>query len=130
MKKRLYYESMDVVEKKQKGWVEVETDFVQVYSGLVNVQLTASAMQLLLFLVFRMDKRNKVTWDKLAKAEFGNQSDRMMTKMMRELVDMSVVVKVGRGSYLVNPRYVWKGTPGDRLKMIGLFVKYLDSEII
>ncbi len=133
MRKKVYLKTAEVVTKPMTQVLELETDFVQVYTDkLLQLDVSKTALQLLLYMGSLMDLNNKVRFTVDAKVGFSDQvkvSTRSVTYTVAELVASEAVVRVNRGVYIVNPLYVWKGKAENRFKAVSLYDSYIKKPL-
>jgi hypothetical protein len=129
MAKRIYYETTETVVKQQKGWIEIDTDFTQIYNCFKEISKnihSPTSWKLLFWLLseeanksngFRTDTNvyNKFVLylgkeAKVSRTTFQNSID--------ELVKCQAITKVGKGFYYFSPYIFWKDDKEKRLEFI------------
>ncbi len=131
MSKRLYFETTETVTKNSKGWVEIDTDFTQVYDcfSKLSVKLRSIVSVKLLFwlLSHEANKSNGITsgqhvYDKFVKyiIEEGGESVALRTfkSAIEELTKIGALTRVGRGQYYLNPYVFWRDDKKERINFI------------
>ena len=105
---------------------EIDLTFVQMYSCTLQTLHklgTDTKTLILIFLTMKMDKENKVSINSALIADFSACIEARVYKSnfydaISELIDNSILIKLSRGSYKVNPILFWKGTAQDRQNII------------
>lgn len=131
MPKRIYFETTETVTKNSKGWVEIDTDFTQVYDcfSKLSVKLRSIVSVKLLFwlLSHEANKSNGITsgqhvYDKFVKylVDEGGESVALRTfkASIEELTTIGALTRVGRGHYYLNPYVFWKADKKERINFI------------
>lgn len=131
MPKRLYFETTETVTKNSKGWVEIDTDFTQVYDcfSKLSVKLKSIVSVKLLFwlLSHEANKNNGIAsgqhvYDKFIKylEDEGSTGIAMRTfkSAFDELTTIGALTRVGRGHYYLNPYVFWRDDKNERIKFI------------
>lgn len=131
MSKRLYFETTETVTKNSKGWVEIDTDFTQVYDCFsklsVKLKSIVSVKLLFWFLSHETNKSNGITtgqhvYDKFIKylVSEGGESVALRTfkSAVEELTTVGALTRVGRGHYYLNPYVFWRDDKKERINFI------------
>ncbi len=131
MPKRIYFETTETVTKNSKGWVEIDTDFTQVYDcfSKLSVKLKSIVSVKLLFwlLSHEANKSNGISsgqhvYDKFVKylIDEGSTDIAMRTfkSSFEELTTIGVLTRVGRGHYYLNPYVFWRDDKKERINFI------------
>lgn len=136
MPKKLYFETTETTIKNKKGWVEIDTDFTQVYDcfSKISVQLRSiSSVKLLFWLLsHECNKGNGTNSGKVVFAKFNkylveNGSDAISERTFKacfdELSQVKAITRVGRGQYYFNPYLFWRDGKNSRELFIADEVK-------
>lgn len=131
MPKRIYFETTETVTKNSKGWVEIDTDFTQVYDcfSKLSVKLKSIVSVKLLFwlLSHEANKSNGISsgqhvYDKFIKylTDEGSEGIAMRTfkSAFEELTSIGALTRVGRGHYYLNPYVFWRDDKKERINFI------------
>jgi hypothetical protein len=130
-KKRFYFKEETKTVTNKTGYVEIETDFTQVYDAFSELtpKLKSPCTVSLLFwlLSHEANKNNNITsgksvYERFVKHLEGNGgksvTERTFHNSYEELVNVGACTKVGRGHYYVNPHFFWRGDKKSRLEFI------------
>lgn len=131
MPKRIYFETTETVTKNSKGWVEIDTDFTQVYDcfSKLSVKLRSIVSVKLLFwlLSHEANKSNGISsgtaiFDKFSKYLTDEGVDgialRTFKSAFEELTTVGALTRVGRGRYYLNPYVFWRDDKKERINFI------------
>ena len=131
MAKRIYFETTETIVKNQKGWIEIDTDFTQVYdcfSEICTQLKSVTAVKLLFWLLsHEANKSNgirsgKAVYDNFQKhlLEKGQQgvTERTFQNCFEELTTIKALTRVGKGMYYFNPYVFWRDDKMERIKFI------------
>lgn len=131
MAKRIYFETTETTVKNKKGWIEIDTDFTQVYDcfGKIAIQLKSITSIKLLFwlLAHEVNKSNGFSsgisvYDKFTKyliKEGGvSITERTFFRCFDELEKAKAITKVGRAQWYFNPYVFWRDKKAERLNFI------------
>lgn len=128
--KRVYFDTEEIVLRKKKGWIEVDTDFIQVYK--MASKATASfklinSYRLLFYLIQKyegsgifevgvqfLDGFNEYLSSGCSNAIKKSQ----LHNCMIELMEAKLAIKVRKGQYHLNPYLFWSESAADRIDMI------------
>lgn len=130
--KRIYFETTETITRQQKGWVEVDTDFTQVYNCFkqISKQIHSPTSWKLLFWLLseEANKQNGFRTDKDVFERFNKylSSDCESCKISRttfqnsinELVRCKSITLVSKGFYYFSPYIFWKDDKEKRLEFI------------
>ncbi len=131
MPKRIYFETTETTVKNKKGYIEIDTDFTQVYDcfGKIAANLKSITSIKLLFwlLAHEVNKSNgfassKTVYDKFVKylENVGAEivTERTFFRCFEELAEAKAITKVGRGHWYFNPYVFWRDEKNERIKFI------------
>jgi len=131
MPKRIYFETTETVTKNSKGWVEIDTDFTQVYDcfSKLSVKLRSIVSVKLLFwlLSHEANKSNGISsgeaiYNKFVKYLHDEGVEdvalRTFKSAFEELTKVGALTRVGRGHYYLNPYVFWRDDKKERISFI------------
>lgn len=130
MPKRLYFETTETITRKRKGWVEVDTDFTQVYScfSQISAHINSATSWKLLFwlLASETGEKNGIVIERSVWERFGSYladfdssvSYRGFQKCIHELYKAGALTRYSRGRYYFNPHIFWKENINQREEFI------------
>lgn len=131
MPKRFYFERTETVTKNSKGWVEIDTDFTQVYDCFsklsVKLKSIVSVKLLFWFLSHEANKSNGITsnqhvYEKFVKYLVDEGGEKVVLRTFKaaieELTTIGALTRVGRGHYYLNPYVFWRDDKNERIKFI------------
>lgn len=131
MSKRIYFEQTETVTKNRKGWIEIDTDFTQVYDcwSELAVQLKSIVSVKLLFwlLSHEANKSNGIhsgqpVFERFTKylQSRGIEPVAMRTfkNSFEELTKIKALTRIGRGAYYLNPYVFWRDDKNERTEFI------------
>jgi hypothetical protein len=131
MPKRIYFETTETTVKNKKGYIEVDTDFTQVYDcfSRISVKLRSiTSVKLLFWLLSHEANKNNgissgrqvyerfIKYLKSQKAEI--VAERTFKSAFEELTDIKALTRVGRGQYYLNPYVFWRDDKAERISFI------------
>lgn len=121
MAKRVYFERTEVTTKHQKGWIEIDTDFTQVYDCFSKISArlkSISSMKLLFWLLsHEANKSNGISSGKPVFERFNKYlvaegteaiAERTFQSCFEELTEVRALTRIGRGAYYLNPYVFWR----------------------
>ena len=137
MSKRLYYETTEVITRKKKGWIEVDTDFTQVYDCFKeiskNINSPTSWKLLFWLLSEEANKQNGFRTGKATYQRFNAYlskdckkcgiSNATFYNSINELEKCKAITQFGRGFYYFSPYIFWKDEKTKRDEFIHLEAK-------
>jgi hypothetical protein len=131
MSKRIYFETTETTIQNKKGWIEIDTDFTQVYDcfSKLSVKLRSIVSVKLLFwlLSHEANKSNGISsgeaiYNKFVKylEDEGVEKVAMRTfkSSFEELTNIGALTRVGRGHYYLNPYVFWRDDKKERMNFI------------
>jgi hypothetical protein len=134
-KRRIFFETQEVVQRTKRGYVDLEMDYFQFYSAAFShvASLSSSCSKdFILWVMGKVNEDNSFIYSQqmfkefnqdLAKIQKPKQYVESTMKMaLRELSDAGIITRLSRGEYRVSPKLFWTGaTPK--------FKKYTDEEL-
>lgn len=138
MARRIYFETTKTVTTNQKGWIEVDTDFTQVYHCFSEIAphiRSATSFNLMFWLLaneagkYNGIRSNKDVYDAFNKYIIETRdkdlpidkrgiTERTFHNCIDELTKAKALTKVTRGCYYFNPYIFWKDEKQDRINFI------------
>lgn len=131
MPKRIYFETTETTVKNQKGWIEIDTDFTQVYDCFLKVAVklkSVTTVKLLFWLLaHEINKSNgfgsgKPVYDKFMKylQKEGEETitERTFFKCFHELAEVKAITRVGKGHWYFSPYIFWRDEKNERIRFI------------
>jgi len=135
-KKRIFFETEEIIHKTKRGYIDLDTDYFQFYSIAFHYLASLSnncAKDFILWVMSRVDDNNEFSYNHEMFADFTadlqkifrpkTYSENTLHVSLRELVDNKVLSRIGRGRYKVNPRLFWSDDTSKRIDAI----KYLEA---
>jgi len=131
MPKRVYFETTETITKHSKGYIEIDTDFTQVYDCFSKVSLrfkSVTSMKLMFWLLsHEANQANGINsgaavherFCKFLKEEgYEEVPMRTFKAAFEELYKTEVLTRVGRGQYYFNPHVFWRNDKNERINFI------------
>ncbi len=131
MPKRIFFETTETTVKNKKGYIEIDTDFTQVYDcfSKLSVKLRSITSVKLLFwlLSHEANKNNGISSGKQVFARFlkylksegaDTISERTFQSSFEELTSIKALTRVGKGQYYLNPYVFWRDDKSERISFI------------
>lgn len=130
-KRRIFFETEEVVQKTKKGYVDLDMDYFQFYETAFSHVASLSSncsKDFILWVMSKVDQENRFRYSKDMLARF-NQDLQKITKpksyaestmnmALKELVDVGIISRAGRGEYQVSPKLFWTTDVSDRVTMV------------
>jgi hypothetical protein len=121
-------EVIDVTTKEVKVLTDTREEFLQFYISLEAkiIEMSLSEERLLMYCIIHCDRNNVINIGSYAKKEINNKykiASSTIANGLSQLMSKGVIVRVGRGAYKINPRYVWKGNSNDRRSSLKYFLE-------
>ena len=128
--KKFFYEKTETITRRERGYIEMDTDFTQVYHSFCQIGLKLKSVytfKLMHWLLAnKANKQNGFNIDKKALEEFNlflqsnddSVTERTFRSCIEELKDNLIVTRVARGLYYFNPNFFWAGTKEARTSFI------------
>lgn len=130
-KRRIFFETEEVVQKTKRGYVDLDMDYFQFYSAAFSqvASLSSSCSKdFILWIMGRVDEDNRFIYSQQLFREFNQDLanipkpkqyvESTMKMAMRELSDAGIIVRMNRGEYRVNPRMFWTSETTERIKSV------------
>ena len=130
-KRRIFFETEEVVQKTKRGYVDLDMDYFQFYSAAFSqvASLSSSCSKdFILWVMSRVDDDNKFIYSQQMFRDFNQDLaniskpkqyvESTMKMALRELSDAGVIIRINRGEYRVNPRMFWTSETSERIKSI------------
>lgn len=116
-------EVIDVQTKDKKILVETREEFVQLYTSVESKlkNLSLSEERLWTYCILHCDKENIIrilSYDKKLIFDKWGLAQSTIANALNKLIETKLIIRVGRGTYRVNPTYAWKGNSNDRRTML------------
>lgn len=137
-KRRIFFETQEVIRKTKRGYVDLEMDYFQFYNaafGYVASLSSNCAKDFILWVMGRVDDNNRFQYSKEMLAEFNqalsgianpkSYAESTMNSALRELAENHVIIRSSRGEYTVNPKLFWSEEVSERIKSI----KNMEEEV-
>lgn len=138
-KKRVFYETEEIVTKVKKGYVDLDMDYFQFYSNAFHHLASISsscAKDFILWVMGRVSDENEFSYSKEMFDKFNDDLSKIKTPKsyqqntlnvgIGELVENGILIRINRGKYKVNPRLFWSDDINKRVSV----VKILESNEI
>jgi hypothetical protein len=130
-KKRIFFETEEVVRKTRRGYIDLEMDYFQFYNAAFHHLASLSnncAKDFVLWIMGRVNDDNEFTYSKLIYQDFSDAlskierpktyTENTLHVAIRELVDCGILIKMGRAHYKVNPKLFWSEDTSRRIETI------------
>lgn len=131
MPKRVWFETTETTVKNRKGYIEIDTDFTQVYDcfSRISIKLKSITSVKLLFwlLSHEANKSNGISSGHqvferfikyLTKEGAETVTERTFQYAFEELTNIQALTRVGRGQYYLNPYVFWRDDKSERIAFI------------
>lgn len=131
MSKRLYYQKNTTTVTQEKGYIEIDSDFSQVYDCFSRISLrfkSVVSVKLLFWLLSHEANKNngvqsgKPVYERFSKylQEEGHDIIPMRTfkAAFEELYKTQTITRVGKGHYYLNPHLFWRDDKTERHQFI------------
>ena len=136
-KRRVFFETREVIQKTRKGYIDLEMDYFQFYNVAFSYVASLSsncAKDFILWIMGKVDDNNRFKYSKELYAKFNadlalipkpkEYAESTMNMALMELVKSGIIYRSSRGEYTVNPKLFWSDEVSQRVKKIGV----LESE--
>lgn len=132
--KPLYVESEEVVQKTKTQKVFVDIDFSLTFDNRFKYTSRLRSIWSVKYfdwLCTQADRENELNIGIVSFNKFKNEliklnvappSPRTMKDVMHELVEEHLIIRIGRGRYLLNPMIIWKEQSKKRVESIKILV--------
>ena len=132
-RKRIFFETQEVIKKTKRGYIDLEMDYFQFYAAAFSHVASLSSncsKDFILWVMARVDENNRFTYSKDLYREFNADLGRIakpkeyaestMNMALRELSEAGIIFRASRGEYTVNPKLFWSEEISQRVKSIQL----------
>lgn len=129
--KRVFFQTEEVVRKTKIGYMDVSTDFVQMYHTAWKFIIQLSGLcsrDFILWVISKTNEHNQFNYCTTLYKEFisdmkkagapGSYAENTVHVALKELVEKGILTRVSRGVYMVNPGIFWSGPIAERAKII------------
>lgn len=130
-KRRIFFETEEVVQKTKKGYVDLDMDYFQFYETAFSHVASLSSncsKDFILWVMSKVDQENRFRYSKEMLARFNedlqkiakpkNYAESTMNMALKELVDTEIIFRSGRGEYQVSPKLFWTTEVSERVRMV------------
>jgi hypothetical protein len=111
-------EVLSVETKSHKYLTGSKEEFSLIYEGIYPIMVNASQAETRIFFFFLLEKyRGKIEIGRKLRLYMAKKTDlneRTITRVLPSLVEKGLLVLHGDGMYQINPRYIHKGSTGER----------------
>jgi len=132
MPRRIYFQFEETTIKNRQGWIEVDTDFTQIYDCIneISDSINSVTTYKLLFWLLKnsINKQNGFVSSKHLFESFNSFLGRKDANMevtyrtflncISELKNAKAITQVGKGHYYFNPHIFWRDEKNERLNFI------------
>lgn len=124
--KRIYFQTEKTVVTKTKGWIDIETDYTQIYHNIFlhtkNLK-SKYCLHYLLWIMTRLGKENMIPHNEYVLQEFCNEfedkpSIGTVRNAITELIKAKLILKFSNTSYAMNPVVFWGEDINKRIEHI------------
>jgi len=135
-KKRIFFETEEVIHKTKRGYIDLDTDYFQFYNIAFHYIASLNnncARDFVLWIMSRVDDHNEFIYNKdtynqfmadLARIEIPKTyTEHYMGMALRELVSLKIISRMSRGTYRVSPKLFWADETSKRITEI----KHIES---
>ncbi len=130
-KKRVFFETEEVVKKTKRGYIDLDTDYFQFYNiafqHLASLKSNCSK-DFILWVMARVDENNEFSYNNAMYDEFigdlqkitkpKTYSENTLHISIAELVSNEVLIHMSRGRYRVNPKLFWSVDISKRIEAV------------
>lgn len=116
-------EVIDIQVKETKILTKSREEFIQLYVS-VESKLSGLALaqeRLFTYCILHCDRENIIrisSYDKKVILEKWDLAPSTIANSLLSLIQAKLLIRIGRGTYRVNPKYVWKGDSNSRKTML------------
>jgi hypothetical protein len=116
-------EVMDIQIKETKILTKSREEFIQLYVSIESKLsgLAFAQERLFTYCVLHCDRENIIrisSYDKKVIFEQWGLAASTIANSLQALIQAKLLIRIGRGTYRINPKYVWKGTTDKRKEML------------
>lgn len=130
-KKRVFFETQEVVQKTKKGYIDLEMDYFQFYETAFSqvASLNSSCSKdFILWVMSRVRNDNTFSYSQQLYRDF-NEALSKITKpkqyvestvkmALRELTESGIITRLSRGEYRVSPKLFWTSDVSERIDAV------------
>lgn len=126
-------EVMDIEVKSHKIVVDNEKSFMQIYYHIEGMlgNLTGHELKVFMYLALSATKENIISSTIYFKKDIAdkmnvdgnNTSVQSVSNAISSLAKKKVIVSIGRGSFRISPKYLWKSDSNSRNKVMKYFLE-------
>lgn len=121
--KAFYFATEEITTKRRVAKITVPQEFVQVYRNLYayTKNLPHSCINPFIWIMTNCYKDGSVYFTPEFTVEFEKETGlkkRMLARILKQLSDEHLLIKVGRAHYRINPKVIWQESQGERAKTI------------
>ena len=125
-KKRIYFETEEVVKTTRKGYVEIDADYTQVYHSIFSHTKNLKnkfCLHYLLWVISKSNADNMIPHNKWMIKEFAKEfksppAEGTIRNAITELVKNKLLIKYSNSSYQLNPAILWSDDTAKRVEHI------------
>lgn len=130
-KRRVFFETQEVVKKTKHGYVDLDMDYFQFYNAAFSqvASLSSSCSKdFILWIMGRVSEDNGFSYSRRMYEEFNqalssiarpkSYSESTLKAAMGELTEVGIITRISRGVYRVNPKLFWSSDVSDRVRSI------------
>ena len=130
MSKRIFFNTQKTTTVIQKGYIELDEDFTQVYKSFSSIAIkidSGNSWKLLFWILSNASNQNGIEVSNRTHALFNKFlvekgcieiSKSTYYRCITELSDSGAITKVGKGHYYLNPYIFWQDDKASRIKFI------------
>ena len=112
-------ELLDIQTKETRVLTQTREEFIQVYTAVESklASLSPSEERVWTYCILNCDKENLIrlnSFDKEKILQKWGVASSTTANAVKALITAGLLIRVGRGTYRINPRYSWKGNSNDR----------------
>lgn len=135
-KKRIFFETEEVVRKTRRGYIDLEMDYFQFYNVAFHYLASLSsncAKDFILWVMSRVDENNEFTFSRDMYNDFLSDLSRIrqpktygentLHVAIKELIENDILIRYSRGRYRVNPKLFWSDDTSKRINS----VRYMEA---
>jgi hypothetical protein len=133
-KRRVFYETEEVVTRTKKGYIDLDMDYFQFYSNAFRHLASVSSMcakDFILWVMGRVNDENEFDYSRTMFDEFNSDLAKIkvpkeykqntLDVAIKELVENEILIRHGRGKYKVNPNLFWSDDTNKRIQAVKVY---------
>jgi hypothetical protein len=130
-KRRVFFETQEVVRKTKQGYVDLDMDYFQFYNAAFSqvASLSSSCSKdFILWVMGRVTDDNGFAYSHKVYEQFNQAlasiarpktySESTLKAAIRELTEVGIITRMSRGVYRVNPKLFWSSDVSDRVRRV------------